>query len=154
VAEVWATAYEVQSNSVEVQTTGEGHDETGPRYPKVLLSEIDEDPDTLQPKRIDPDAGTVVQDVADRRRNIYWVNMRSPLADKFYRGEGVLSYQSPEFRVYLAERYAEVVFRDPLRKGDTWEPGDVEELLRDRPTRLRQELASHFQEWLSGEWSP
>ncbi len=151
-AQVWATARGAESNRIQIEAVGREGSNTTPHYPKVLLSEINDDPDTGQPKHIDPDAGTVVQDVVDRRRNIYWVNMRSPIADQFYRGEGELSYRSPEFRVYLAERYAEVVFRDALRRADQWEPGDVEDLLRERPTRLRQALASNFLAWLSGEW--
>ena len=153
-ARVSAFALGVESNEVEILTAsgGEGGDE--PQYPDVRLSEIEEDPDTGEPKHIEPMAGTVVQDIADRRRNIYWVNMRSPIAEQFFRPDSGLNYQSPEFRVYLAERYAEIVFRVPLRKGDQWEPGDVEELLRDRPTQFRRALAKNFSAWLQGEWRP
>ncbi len=153
-AEVWASALGATSDRIRVSTVAGEVIIEEQRYPKILLSEIDEDPDAEKPKMLDPDAGTVVQDIADRRRNIYWVNMRSPIADQFYREEGELSYHSPEFRVYLAERYAEVVFRVPLRLGEKWEPGEVEELLRDRPTQYRKALAANFQAWLNGEWRP
>lgn len=155
VAEVWASSHGIESNRIQINTSGEGAGGPKPRYPRVLLSEIDDDPDNGRPKRIDPEAGTVVQDVADRRRHIYWVNMRSPLAEPFYREREGLGYRSPEFMMYFAERYAEVLFRNSLGGSDNqWEPSDIEELLRDRPTLYRQALARHLPEFLRGEWRP
>lgn len=153
-ANIWATSKGVESNHVQINTSGEGSGGSGTHYPKVLLSEIDDDPDTQSKKRIPPEAGTVVQDVADRRRNIYWVNMRSPMAEPFLKQQGELNHHSPEFMMYFAERYAEVIFRNELSRGDQWEPGDIVDLMRDRPTRLRQALAKNLQEYLQGDWHP
>jgi hypothetical protein len=152
-AVVWASAYSVESNRVIVRTEGEGAGEQRSRYPQVLLSEIDHDPDTGQPKNTPPDAGTTVQDVADRRRNIFWINMRSPIAEQFLLGQGNLTYRSPEFKAYLAERYSEVIFLNALNRGDRWDAGEVQELLTDKPTRFRQAIARSFDRWLRGEWT-
>ncbi len=151
-SEIWAESLNIQSNRILINTLGQCSDTKFPRYPEVLLSEINEDPDTGSLRRIDPEAGTVVQDIADRQRNIYWVNMRSPIAHRFFESADGLSYLSQEFRVYLAERYAEVVFLNKMKQSDQLEPADVIELMRDQPTKLRQSLANNFEAWLSGEW--
>ncbi len=87
--EVAATDENVTAeNSVAVSVLpGDSDRGGGSRYPRVLVSEIDPDPDTGEDVTLSPDDPPVHQRVHDVKRNILWINSdpRSPaciLADR------------------------------------------------------------------------
>jgi hypothetical protein len=85
-------------------------------YPQIRLSDIDEDP--LDPGVVPhwaPEEGPVCQPKPQYvDANIWWINMSSPLARRYLdeaRGHGP---RSPQWRVYLLERYIEVLVKIKL----------------------------------------
>ena len=81
----------------------------GSGFPRILLSEIDNDP-LGEGSPVFSDAEPPVhQRPQDVDHNIWWINMASPLARRYIdtaRGGGA---KSRECRVYLLERYIEVM---------------------------------------------
>ena len=99
---------------VEVTVTERVEDgEGGSGYPRILLSEIDDDPIGLAdgPPKFSVAEAPVHQRVHDVEHNLWWINMASPLARRYLdsaKGEGP---RSREWRVYMLERYIEVMIK-------------------------------------------
>ncbi|MEO1728115.1 MAG: hypothetical protein AAFR95_13915, partial [Bacteroidota bacterium] len=103
----------LSSNPVAVTVTeraSKGDGSSG--YPKILLSEIDNDPlGEDGPPQFTEAEPPVYQRVFDVDHNIWWINMASPLARRYLdsaKGEGP---RSREWRVYMLERYIEVMVK-------------------------------------------
>jgi hypothetical protein len=110
-------------------------------YPKILLSEIDDDPLGEEPPVFSPADPPVHQRPQDVDRNIWWINMASPLARRYIdsaRGSGA---KSQEWRSYLIERYIEVMVKIVL----TYDFEHGEELTFETMLRRWDEEAVNMQ---------
>lgn len=96
---------------VKVLERGEKSKDGGSGFPRILLSEIDDDPLGEGPPVFSEAEPPVYQRVQDVDHNIWWINMASPLARRYIdtvRGGGS---NSREWRVYLLERYIEIMVK-------------------------------------------
>lgn len=96
---------------VKVLERGEKGKDGGSGFPRILLSEIDDDPLGEGPPIFSDAEPPVYQRVQDVDHNIWWINMASPLARRYIdtaRGGGS---NSREWRVYLLERYIEIMVK-------------------------------------------
>lgn len=102
----------------------------GKGYPRILLSDIDPDPQTGEPARLNKRDPPVHQRVEDADRNIWWINMSSPLARRYYsEARGNIS-ASREWRAYHLERYIEALVKIQLvHKNKQGEQMDFEQWL-------------------------
>lgn len=83
----------------------------GRGFPRILISEIDKDPETNEDVSLTNEHPPVYQRVQDVERNIWWINSASPFARLYLnksRGYGV---DSREWRIYVLERYLEVMVK-------------------------------------------
>jgi hypothetical protein len=103
-------------NSVSVTVLpGDTESDSGSAYPRVLISEIDPDPDTGEIVFLSPDDPPVHQLPRDADRNTWWINSASPLA-QLYLGEQ-FGPQSREWRIYHVERYVDVIVQITMSHG-------------------------------------
>jgi hypothetical protein len=96
---------------IKVLERGEKGKDGGSGFPRILLSEIDDDPLGEGAPIFSEAEPPVYQRVQDVDHNIWWINMGSPLARRYIdtaRGGGA---NSREWRVYLLERYIEVMVK-------------------------------------------
>jgi hypothetical protein len=85
-------------------------------YPRVLVSEIDPDPDTGAAVILSPDDPPVHQRPHDFDRNIWWINSASPLAQLYLLGKD-FGPESREWRIYHVERYIDVIVQITMSQG-------------------------------------
>lgn len=126
---------------VEVEEQKDG----GGGFPRVLLSEIDQDPDSGEVLVLSSSEPPVHQRPIDFDRNIWWINMASPLARRHLdtaRGGGA---KSAEWRAYLVERYIEAMVKIVL----TYDFENGEELTFETMLRRWDEEASIWQQRMS-----
>jgi len=95
-------------------TDGGSNQGKGRGYPKILLSSIDNDPDTNQPVHLSRDYPPVYQRVEDVERNIWWINSSSPIATMLLNKEKGYGSQSREWRMYNFERLVEILIQIAL----------------------------------------
>jgi hypothetical protein len=140
---------------VKVLEPGEKGTDGGSGYPKILLSEIDDDPLGERPPVFSEAEPPVHQRPQDVDHNIWWINMASPLARRYIdtaRGGGS---RSREWRVYLLERYIEVMVKI-LLTYDFQHGQDItfETMLRrweEQATAMQQRAVGSLQGFLDGE---
>lgn len=102
-----AAVYDVE---VRVEESHEGDPITpGSGPPRVLLSEIDDDPFTGEPVSFLSSEPPVHQRVSDVERGIFWINTSAPLARRYLDEEMGYGVESREWRVYHIERYVDVL---------------------------------------------
>lgn len=101
-------------------------DKKGRGYPKVLISGIDVDPDTKETVNFSRDDPPVWQRPQDVDRNIWWINSSAPFARLYLGSE--FGPQSREWRIYLIERYieimAQIILTQSPEKNDSLSVGD------------------------------
>jgi len=98
-----------------VPGTGGGNNQgKGRGYPTILVSSINNDPDTNQPIHLSKDYPPVYQGPQDSDRNIWWINSSSPIAGMLLDKEKGYGYQSREWRMYHLERYVEILIQIAL----------------------------------------
>ncbi len=139
---------------VKVLEPGEKGKDGGSGYPKILLSEIDDDPLGEGPPVFSEAEPPVHQRPQDVDHNIWWINMASPLARRYIdpaRGGGS---RSLEWRVYLLERYIEVMVKI-LLTYDFQHGQDIsfETMLRrweEQATAMQQRAVGSLQGFLDG----
>jgi hypothetical protein len=85
----------------------------GGAYPRVLISEINPDPDTGEPVVLSSDDPPVHQRPHDVERNIWWINSASPLATLYLEFGPI----SREWRIYHIERYIDVIVQISMSQG-------------------------------------
>jgi hypothetical protein len=92
----------------------------GNRFPRVLLSEHDDDPLNSGNKLfLQPEQGLVYQRVQDVKESIYWINTASPLANSIINKYGT---NSVRWRDYLFQRYVDIFVKEALIKLEKKEP--------------------------------
>jgi len=119
---------------------------SGKGHPRVLLSEIDNDPSEGTPPIFNSADPPVNQRPQDVDRNIWWINMASPLARRYVDVAKGAGAQSQQWRVYHLERYIEVMVKIVLTHD--FDQGD--ELSFDTMLRRWDEEAVNMQERISG----
>jgi hypothetical protein len=123
--------------------SGRGHgDESGRGYPRILISEIDPDPETGEIPAFSPQEPPVHQRVQDVDRNIWWINMACPLARRYLDAARGYGYRSREWRVYHLERYIEAMVKIVL----TLEAQKAEQTSFENWMRRWDEMAPQMQE--------
>ena len=96
----------------------------GHGYPKVLVSEVDRDPETDESVVFNSDEPPVSQRPIDVDRNIWWVNSAAPLAKLYLDDARGYGHESREWRMYHLERYIDIIFQIAVTNG----PTEVKEL--------------------------
>ncbi len=86
----------------------------GPQKPQFLMSEIQTAWYMTEPRRLTPDHELVYQDATDADNNVWWINLKSPMADYIYNKHGETS---EVWIVYLAERFADGLAEAALTSG-------------------------------------
>jgi hypothetical protein len=114
----------------------------GSGFPRILLSEIDLDPLGAVPPKFSSADPPVLQRPQDVDENIWWINMASPLARRYIdtaKGGGA---NSKEWRVYLLERYIEIMVKILL----TYDFNHGEQLTFETMLRRWEEEATNMQQ--------
>lgn len=76
-----------------------------PKYPLVLISGVDQDPDDGKIFTLDPRHPVVYQRPEDVARNLWWINHQRPLAERLMAGGPT----SERYRDYLLQRYVDIL---------------------------------------------
>jgi hypothetical protein len=114
------------ADSVEVTVLpGESGGGGGSGYPRVLISEINQDPDTGEDVVLGADDPPVHQRVVDSDRNIWWINSAAPLARFYLRGE--FGPESREWRIYHTDRYVDVIVQILMTQAEIEQTMNVDE---------------------------
>jgi hypothetical protein len=122
--------------------TAEESKKSGGGFPQILLSEIDIDPLGETPPKFSNEDPPVLQRAQDVDANIWWINMASPLARRYIdtaKGSGA---KSREWRVYLLERYIEIMVKIVLNYSFL----QGEELTFETMLRRWEEEATNMQQ--------
>jgi hypothetical protein len=98
------------------QGRGRG-DKAGRGYPRVLISDCDADPDTNEQVVFSREDPPVWQRPQDVDRNIWWVNSAAPFARMYLDDATGYGYESREWRMYLLERYMEILVQIAFTHG-------------------------------------
>jgi hypothetical protein len=116
----------------------------GPHKPTFLMSEIQIAWYETEPKKLAPDHPLVYQDPIDVDNNVWWINLKSPMADYIYNKHGELS---EVWLVYLAERFADGLAEAALTSGPErgYETSPINNVLYDIATK-RKEFVKRFVE--------
>lgn len=93
---------------VAAEGRGQG-DSIGRGYPRVLVSDIDPDPETGDPVSFSRETPPVWQRPIDYERGIWWINSAAPLARLYLDRDGGYGYDSQAWRIYHLERIIEVM---------------------------------------------
>ncbi len=109
-----------------------------PRFPRVLLSNKDDDP--LNPGNkvnCDPRHPPVYQRPDDVGEGIYWINTSAPFAERIVEKYGA---DSPRWREYLFQRYVDIITKQTIYEKAKKEPeltaSTVDALLDDVGKRV------------------
>ena len=90
---------------------------SGKGFPKILISGVQPDPETGELVSFSSDYPPVWQRPQDVNRNIWWVNGSAPLAKMYLDTNRGYGYGSTEWRMYLIERYIEIMTQIALVYG-------------------------------------
>lgn len=140
-------AYDDNTESADAATlkvTPSEEDGEDDGRPKILLSEVDDDPFGDGPPTFSPEEPPVYQRPTDVSNNIWWINMASPLANWHLQEAGDDVRESAEFRSYLIERYIEALSQIVLSSQT-----EGEEMGYDTFLRKSAEQATRMQRWVS-----
>ena len=99
-------------NNVQVvvsEGSGDTDEGKGRAYPKILISSVDNDPETDDEVNLSPDDPPVYQRPQDVERNIWWINSSAPLAQMYLDQDRGYGYTTREWRIYHVERYIEII---------------------------------------------
>jgi hypothetical protein len=86
-------------------------------FPRVLISEFQEDPDTGETVTLSRDDPPVHQRAQDPDRNIWWINAAAPLARLYLDVNKGYGFGSREWRIYHTERFIDVIVQIMLSTG-------------------------------------
>ena len=94
-------------------------DQRGRGYPRVLISEIQPDPETLETVNFSREDPPVWQRPQDVDRNIWWINSAAPFARMYLDASRGYGHQTREWRMYHLERYIDIMIQIALTHGPT-----------------------------------
>lgn len=109
----WAKSA-VKLRVVPAEGKGQGDQKGGRGFPRILVSGVDEDPDTGELITLSVDDPPVYQRLDDVDRNIWWINSSSPLARLYLDTSVGYGYKTREWRIYHIERYIDVMVQIAL----------------------------------------
>ena len=138
---------------ITVLKADEKQKDGGTGFPRILVSEIDDDPFGEEPPVFSQAEPPVHQRPQDVDHNIWWINMASPLA-RHYFDVAKGGAKSREWRVYHLERYIEIMVKIVLYY-DFMSGEDVsfETMLRrweEESIRVQQNAIATLDEFLKG----
>ena len=110
-----------ESVKVKVVEAGGGGDDQGHGYPRILISGVNKDPDTVMDVNFQNDDPPVVQRPEDANRNIWWINSTSPFADTRPAGERADIFGGAEGRLVRRTR----IGKAPTRAASATRPERV-----------------------------
>lgn len=84
-------------------------DGRGSGYPRVMISEYQDDPDDGEPVNLSPDDPPVYQRAQDVDRNIWWINAAAPLARIYLDEAKGYGFETREWRIYHTDRFIDVI---------------------------------------------
>ena len=121
----------------------------GPHKPRFLMSEIQTAWYETEPKKLTPDHPLVSQDAVDAENNVWWINLKSPMADYIYNKHGELS---EVWLVYLAERFADGLAEAALTSGPErgLESSPVTNVLYDVAMKRKEFVKRFVEEYYQG----
>jgi len=138
---------------------GEGGDDGGgagdekkkaPKFPLVLISGQDNDPETDEPVMLDPRQEVIYQRPGDTAKNIWWINGQRPLADRLLAGGPT----SERWRDYLLQRYIDIIQTYVL--GQRWKeavdasPDDVTQWMLETIGRIQDSATRDLEDFMFG----
>jgi hypothetical protein len=85
----------------------------GRGFPKLLVTDRDEDPVTNERRESNPDMPTLWQEVSDYQNNIWWLNLGSPEAAFFFNQR---AENSAEWRAFHAQKVIEMVVQVHMKE--------------------------------------
>jgi hypothetical protein len=133
---------------------GSGDTKKKPRSPRVLLSEVDNDPfPPYHPIVLDPRQGAVYQRPQDVDAGIYWINRAAPLAQSILKRH---SKDSLRWRDYLFQRYVDIFIKEALFRLEKQDPDDfnaanVEQKISEVVSRIHEAASSELSSFLFEE---
>ncbi len=86
----------------------------GPHKPTFLMSEVQTAWYETEPRKLSSDIPLIYQNAEDVNNNVWWINLKSPMADYIYNERGV---ESEVWLVYLAERFADGLAEVAMTSG-------------------------------------
>ena len=113
-AMITAMEGDATSKTIEVKVTPLEGGRKGSGKPQFLLSEIQTPWYLDEPRKATPDHNLVYQEGEDVEYNVWWINLRSPMADYIINRYGE---SSEIWLVYLAERFADGLIQAKLTSG-------------------------------------
>lgn len=117
----------------------------GRGFPLILISEIDPDPETGEDVRLSSQDPPVYQRVQDVDRNIWWINSAAPFARMYLDNTRGYGSSSREWRIYVLERYLEVMVKIVLN----YDMSQGEELSFENWMQRWDETAANMQQFAS-----
>lgn len=137
------------AQSVHVKVVPEVGGGRGPSRPRFLMSEIQTAWYETEPKKLTADHPLVYQDAVDADNNVWWVNLKSPMADYIHNKHGELS---EVWLVYLAERFADGLAEAALTSGPErgYESSPVNDVLYDVAQRRKEFVKRFVEEYHTG----
>ena len=112
----------VKVTVTEPETGGEGG---GRGLPRILVSGVDNDPETGEPVNLASDDPPVYQSPRDADRNVWWINSSAPMARMYLDQSKGYGYQKREWRMYHLERVMEIMVQIALSGDPNNESLDV-----------------------------
>jgi hypothetical protein len=148
-----------------VEGVGSGK-QKGRGFPQILLSGIDPDPfepDKFPEQFLTRQHPPVYQRVApdDVGQQIWWINMASPLASRYWleaSGQSVTSDKARQWRVYYLERFIEAMVKIRLYIDYKFEGNTNWDMLKERwddvMIEMQEAMASELEPFLEGGLLP
>jgi hypothetical protein len=102
-----------KSTKVIVKSSDKGGpgSQHGRGFPLILISDVNPDPETGEDVKLSTQDPPVYQRVQDVDRNIWWINSASPFARMYLDKSRGYGAESSQWRIYLLERYLEVMVK-------------------------------------------
>jgi hypothetical protein len=145
-AEVSAMEGDGTKRSVTVKVAPQPGGGRGPQKPQFLMSEVQTAWYETEPRRLTPDHGLLYQDARDASNLVWWINLKSPMADYIYNKHGVTS---EVWIVYLAERFADGLAEAALTSGPErgFESSPISSVLLDVAENRKEFVKKFIEEY-------
>jgi len=130
----------------------------GGGFPRILISEIDTDPETGERVKFSREVPPVWQRPVDVDRNIWWINSASPLARIYLDEAKGHGYNSKEWRVYHLERIIEIMVKiaveQAVYQGEVTSAEDCLALGDSMTAQMQAHAAATLSDFIDGGTLP
>jgi hypothetical protein len=141
--------------TVQVIEAARSRENGGDGFPRILLSEIDQDPFSDSPPIFSEEHPPIHQRPIDVDANVWWINMASPLARRYINSAKGGGAKSKEWRVYMLERYIEIMVKIKLNydfmHGEELTFETMVRRWEEESVAMQQRAAASLSDFLSGE---